>query len=81
MPSKQPSVSPSTGVEKNGGRNGGVSSLPSNNRVLGGHGTERAGTSPLNAEHRPGMFSCAACGQPLFESDTKFDSGTGWPSF
>jgi len=44
-------------------------------------GTERAGTSPLNNEHRPGMYACAACGLPLFESSTKFDSGTGWPSF
>jgi len=50
-------------------------------RVLRGHGTERAGTSPLNSEHRSGMFYCAGCGQPLFNSQTKFDSGTGWPSF
>jgi peptide-methionine (R)-S-oxide reductase len=50
-------------------------------RVLRAHGTERAGTSPLNSEHRPGMFRCAGCGQPLFESGSKFDSGTGWPSF
>ncbi|HKZ73441.1 MAG TPA: peptide-methionine (R)-S-oxide reductase MsrB [Steroidobacteraceae bacterium] len=50
-------------------------------RVLRKHGTERAGTSPLDAEKRQGMFSCAGCGQPLFGSDTKFDSGTGWPSF
>jgi peptide-methionine (R)-S-oxide reductase len=49
--------------------------------VLRAHGTERAGTSPLNDEHRPGMFRCAACGQELFSSDTKFDSGSGWPSF
>ena len=50
-------------------------------RVLREHGTERAGTSPLNFEKRSGTFSCAACGQPLFTSDTKFESGTGWPSF
>jgi peptide-methionine (R)-S-oxide reductase len=50
-------------------------------RVLRQHGTERAGTSPLNAEKRPGTFACAGCGQPLFESGTKFESGTGWPSF
>jgi peptide-methionine (R)-S-oxide reductase len=50
-------------------------------RVLRKHGTERAGSSPLNNESRDGTFSCAACGQPLFSSDTKFDSGTGWPSF
>ena len=49
--------------------------------VLRKHGTERAWTSPLNAEHRSGLFSCAGCGQPLFKSETKFDSGTGWPSF
>lgn len=50
-------------------------------RVLRKHGTERAGTSPLNAEKRAGTFKCAGCGQPLFESNTKFESGTGWPSF
>ncbi len=50
-------------------------------RVLRQHGTERAGTSPLNAEKRAGTFACAGCGQKLFDSDTKFESGTGWPSF
>ena len=54
---------------------------PEEFQVLRKHGTERAGTSPLNKEHRPGMFRCAGCGQELFASDTKFDSGTGWPSF
>ncbi len=49
--------------------------------VLRKHGTERAFTSPLNDEKRHGTFQCAACGQPLFSSGTKFDSGTGWPSF
>ena len=49
--------------------------------VLREHGTERAGTSPLNAEKRKGVFHCAGCGQELFTSDTKFESGTGWPSF
>jgi len=49
--------------------------------VLREHGTERAGSSPLNKEHRTGIFKCAACDQSLFESGTKFDSGTGWPSF
>jgi peptide-methionine (R)-S-oxide reductase len=49
--------------------------------VLRKHGTERAGTSPLNQEKRAGVFVCAGCGQKLFASDTKFESGTGWPSF
>ena len=54
---------------------------PEQFHVLREHGTERAGASPLNWEKRDGTFSCAACGQPLFSSDTKFESGTGWPSF
>ncbi len=45
------------------------------------HGTERAFTSPLNAEKRPGMFKCVCCSAPVFASDDKFDSGTGWPSY
>jgi peptide-methionine (R)-S-oxide reductase len=45
------------------------------------HGTERAFTSPLNEEKREGMFKCIGCGEPVFDSATKFDSGTGWPSF
>jgi len=49
--------------------------------VLRKHGTERAGTSPLNKEKRKGTFACAGCELPLFSSDTKFESGTGWPSF
>lgn len=49
--------------------------------VLFKENTERAFTSPLNDEHRPGTFVCAACRQPLFDAKTKFDSGTGWPSF
>lgn len=50
-------------------------------QVLRKHGTERAGSSPLNQEKRAGMFHCAGCDQQLFASDTKFESGTGWPSF
>ena len=49
--------------------------------VLFEEDTERAFTSPLNAEKRPGVFVCAACHLPLFSSDAKYDSGTGWPSF
>ena len=54
---------------------------PEQYRVLREHGTERAGTSCLNAEKRPGVFHCAGCDAPLFENGTKFESGTGWPSF
>jgi peptide-methionine (R)-S-oxide reductase len=54
---------------------------PEQYRVLRQHGTERAGTSPLDHEKRHGQFHCAACDLPLFASQTKFDSGTGWPSF
>ncbi len=54
---------------------------PEQYHVLREHGTERAGSSPLNREHRAGTFRCAGCGEPLFESGTKYDSGTGWPSF
>ena len=49
--------------------------------VLREHGTERAGTSPLNSEKRSGTFVCAGCAQDLFASDAKYESGTGWPSF
>lgn len=49
--------------------------------VLFEEATERAGSSPLNAEKRDGVFICAACNQPLFDSRTKYESGTGWPSF
>ena len=49
--------------------------------VLRKEGTERAGTSPLNAEKRKGVYACAGCGLPLFSSETKYESGTGWPSF
>ncbi|MEM7303315.1 MAG: peptide-methionine (R)-S-oxide reductase MsrB [Pseudomonadota bacterium] len=50
-------------------------------RVLRKEGTERAFTSSLNDEKRKGTFTCAGCGKDLFAADTKFDSGTGWPSF
>ena len=54
---------------------------PEQFRVLRGHGTERPGSSPLNAEKRDGTFLCAGCGEALFDAGTKFESGTGWPSF
>jgi len=54
---------------------------PAQYDVLRKHGTERAGASPLNHEKRKGTFVCAACDNPLYEANTKFESGTGWPSF
>jgi peptide-methionine (R)-S-oxide reductase len=54
---------------------------PEQFHVLREHGTERAGTSKLNAEKRPGRFLCAGCGTVLFDSATKYESGSGWPSF
>jgi peptide-methionine (R)-S-oxide reductase len=54
---------------------------PGQFRVLRQHGTERPYSSALNDEHRPGVFACAGCDLPLFRSETKFESGTGWPSF
>ena len=53
---------------------------PAEYRILRDHGTERAGSSPLDKEYGEGIYHCAGCGQPLFASDTKFNSGTGWPS-
>ena len=54
---------------------------PEQFNVLREHGTEPRGSSPLNKEKRAGRFVCAGCGKPLFASDAKFESGTGWPSF
>lgn len=54
---------------------------PEQYKVMRAHGTERACTSPLNAEKRPGTYACAGCGQVLFDTAAKFESGTGWPSF
>ena len=54
---------------------------PAQYDVLRQHGTERPFTSPLNNEKRTGVFRCAGCGEPLFDSDTKYESGSGWPSF
>jgi peptide-methionine (R)-S-oxide reductase len=58
-----------------------ASLTPAQFAVLREKGTERAGSSPLLKEHRAGVFRCAGCDLPLFASDTKFESGTGWPSF
>lgn len=54
---------------------------PEQYQVLRRHGTERAGTSPLDKTYAPGTYHCAGCNQALFTSEAKFDSGTGWPSF
>jgi len=54
---------------------------PAAYNVLRKEGTERAFTSPLNDEHRKGVFACAGCDLPLYSSETKYESGTGWPSF
>src|SRR5688500_12098880 len=54
---------------------------PQQYQVLRQHGTERPGTSPLNREKRDGVFKCAGCGAELFPSETKYESGSGWPSF
>lgn len=58
-----------------------ASLAPEQYHVLREHGTEPAGASPLNDETRQGIYHCAGCGAPLFDSETKFDSGSGWPSF
>ncbi|HEY2359312.1 MAG TPA: peptide-methionine (R)-S-oxide reductase MsrB [Phenylobacterium sp.] len=55
--------------------------LPASYQVLRREDTERPGTSPLLNEHRKGTFACLGCGLPIFKSDWKFESGTGWPSF
>jgi len=54
---------------------------PEQYQVMRGHGTERPGSCALLHEKRAGTFTCAGCGQPLFNSKLKFESGTGWPSF
>jgi len=54
---------------------------PEQYKVTREHGTERAGESPLNQEKREGVFTCVCCGEPLFSSDAKYESGSGWPSF
>jgi peptide-methionine (R)-S-oxide reductase len=54
---------------------------PDQFRITREHATERAFTHPLNVEKRDGVYHCVACGQPLFTAETKYDSGSGWPSF
>jgi peptide-methionine (R)-S-oxide reductase len=58
-----------------------ASLTPAQYQILRQHATEPRGSSPLNKEKREGTFKCAGCGQPLFTSDTKYESGSGWPSF
>ena len=58
-----------------------ASLTPEQYRVLRKHGTEAARTSPLDKNYDPGVYRCAACDLPLYSSETKYDSGTGWPSF
>lgn len=54
---------------------------PEQYRIMRQKGTERPFTGEYNASKEPGMYGCAACGTPLFDSETKYDSGSGWPSF
>ncbi len=54
---------------------------PEQYKVTREHGTERAGTSPLNEEKREGVFACVCCEEPLFDSGAKYELGSGWPSF
>ncbi|HEU5210084.1 MAG TPA: peptide-methionine (R)-S-oxide reductase MsrB [Longimicrobiales bacterium] len=54
---------------------------PEQYRILREKGTERPGTGRYYHEHSPGVYRCAACGQPLFDAETKYESGSGWPSF
>ncbi|MBS1034740.1 peptide-methionine (R)-S-oxide reductase MsrB [Gluconobacter cerinus] len=66
------------------GTNGGgcgVGLTPEQRRILLEHGTEYPGSSPLNDEKRAGIYACAGCGRELFSSATKYESGSGWPSF
>ena len=58
-----------------------ASLTPEQYRVLRQHGTEPPGSHPYNVEHRNGQFVCAGCGAPLFSSEAKYDSGSGWPSY
>lgn len=54
---------------------------PAQDQILRQHGTERPGSSPLNAEKRPGQYRCVGCDRVIFRSDAKYESGSGWPSF
>lgn len=79
----QPSTTPVTKIEKIDRTDEEWRKLlsPDAYKVLRKEGTERAGTSPLNNEKRKGTYLCAGCDLPVYTSDMKFDSGTGWPSF
>jgi peptide-methionine (R)-S-oxide reductase len=78
---KKPVEAPAGAIEERTDEYWHCSLSPEQYHVLREHGTERPGTSPLNGEKRAGTFRCVACDTPLFLSDTKFESGTGWPSF
>jgi peptide-methionine (R)-S-oxide reductase len=80
MPKDVPHPTPAFPVTKTDGE-WQASLTPRQYAVLRRHDTEYPGTSPLLDEHRDGTFACAGCGQALFASDTKYESGSGWPSF
>jgi peptide-methionine (R)-S-oxide reductase len=80
MPKEAPHASQAFPVAKTDGE-WQASLTPKQYAVLRRYDTEYPGTSPLLEEHRDGVFACAGCGQPLFTADTKYESGSGWPSF
>lgn len=81
--SETPIIHPATpgGCGPSAGGCCGADLTPEQRRILLEHGTEYPGSSPLNHEKRKGTYFCAGCGRPLFSSATKYESGSGWPSF